>query len=326
MEKRTKWLFLASVLTITIVAILAEHYSPSFGQQNPVPTTGREPACGCYNCFTNNPKIPNFVYFDDGKVTAGKPCTGIVAADACPRDQMPYLPDKGKAFCEKIKKSWGVTSSKDLCPVYAAACAPFDNSPPEKKCENPNSPWLGSPPTDCKDFQSWQVEQTGGTVSLYICGYNVYTNPEVGTDRLFSSAYIAALKDYLRERVGGKLCCDTFREAARTGVPCDPRKDVDCDGKPNSEDNDGNFPTIELSYTTAEGAKIDPFPPGVDIGEIYPNQFSCKDCQWELMRGELKCSPDGKQQHVYQAKWRCPSSGVEADTFKYAPATAPCKK
>jgi hypothetical protein len=40
-----------------------------------------------------------------------------------------------------------------------------------------------------------------------------------------------------------------------------------------------------------------------------------------MRRGELKCSSDGKQQHVYQAKWKCPSSGIEADTFKYAPAT-----
>ncbi len=67
----------------------------------------------------------------------------------------------------------------------------------------------------------------------------------------------------------------------------------------------------------------------MNVGEIYPNQFSCKDCQWELMKGELKCNAatvEGKLQHVYQAKWRCPSTGVEADTFKYAPATAPCKK
>ncbi len=335
MEKRIKWLFLASVLTMTIVAILPEHYSPSFGQQNPVPTTGREPACGCYNCFTNNPKIPNYVYFDDGKVTAGKPCTGIVAADACPREQMPYLPDKGRAFCEKIKKSWGVTSSKDLCPVYAAACAPFDNPPPEKKCDRPNSPWLGSSPTDCKDFQSWHIAQTRGAVTVSMCGQIIFNNPKVGTDPLFSSAYIAALRDRLRETIGEKVCCDKFREAMRTGMPCDPRKDVDCDGKPNSEDDDRRyqdadsyFPNIDISFKTPRGAAIDPFPPGLNLGEIYPNVESCEGCQWELLKGELKCNvltPDGKR-HVYQAKWRCPSTGVEVDTFKYAPATAPCKK
>lgn len=322
MKKGTKWLFLAGVLSLILAAVLTEHRTPSFGQQT-YPTPNRKPACTIF-CGDGSFNTINLFPPRSAKCWGG-PLPADGAGDA-----FNGMSEENKNMvCQSLKSAGKADSA---CPVFKKLkeiCrereSPDDQSK-DKKCEKPRSPWLGSPPTDCKDFQSWQVEQTGGTVSLYICGYNVFSNTEVGKDPLFSQAYIGALKDSVRNTIGEKLCCDTLREAARTGVPCDPRKDVDCDGKPNSADHDGTFPTINLNYTTAESAKVDPFPWGMFVGEIYPNQFSCKECQWELMRGELKCSPDGKQQHVYQARWKCPSTGVEADTFKYAPATAPCKK
>lgn len=318
MKKRMKWLFLTSVLMVTVAAVLAE-YAPSFGQRN-LPPSNRKPACTIF-CGSG----PGYFWlFPMEQAKAGKCWGGPLPADKAGNYYEELSEESKNSLCQHLKSADKRTSS---CPAFKTLMQSCNNNPPkDKKCEKPDSPWLGSPSTDCKDFQSWQVEQTGGTVKLYICGYNVFSNPDVGTDSTFSSAYIATFKDSLRSTIGEKFCCDTFREAVRTGIPCDPRNDVDCDGKPNSEDHDGNFPNIEMSYTTAEGAKIDPFPFGMDVGAIYPNQFSCKDCQWELMRGELKCSPDGRQKHVYQAKWKCPSTGVEADTFKYAPATAPCKK
>lgn len=311
-------ILLTLVLAIQVVGDLGS--KPSSGQQR-FPETNRKPACGCYVCglllAVNFPNRAN-------------DCVGILATDACPQEIAKLPAETRKAFCKEIKAR-SKNGSLDECLILRHACETGEDPLPDK-CEPPRSPWLGPSP-DCKDVQTWQIEQRGSTVSVSMCGQIVFTNPNVGTDPTFSYAYKAALRDQLRQTIGEKICCDKFRQAMRTGTPCDPRKDVDCDGKPNSEDDSGSypndpsaFPTIEI-ITTAEGAPVDTFPTGLSLDEIYPDVESCKDCQWQLMKGELKCNvntQEGKQ-HVYQAKWKCPSTGIEVDTFKYAPATAACK-
>jgi hypothetical protein len=309
-------ILLTLVLAIFIVGELGTR--PSSGQQQ---ETNRKPACGCYVCglllavnFPN--KAPD--------------CVGILATDACPEEIAKMPAETRKAFCKEIKAR-SKDQSLDGCLILRHGCETGEDPLPDK-CEPPRSPWLG-PSSDCKDVQTWQIEQRGPAVSVSMCGQIIFTNPRVGTDPMFSDAYKGALKLNLQQTIGDKVCCDKFREAARTGMPCDPRKDVDCDGKPNSsdddrryEDSDTYFPTIEI-ITRTDGAPIATFPTGLSLDEIYPDVETCKDCQWKLMKGELKCNvntPEGKQ-HVYQAKWKCPSTGIEVDTFKYAPATAPCK-
>jgi len=128
-----------SILVVTIGAIfLAGKPQTSLGQQNPPPTTGREFACGCFVCY--GLVAGAYEVFDDGKTTAGKPCTGILAEDACPAE-MAQLPDKGKSFCAKVKNKYKFSSFKDSCPMLASACQPFEKQPPpEPKAEKPADP------------------------------------------------------------------------------------------------------------------------------------------------------------------------------------------
>ena len=312
----------ATILLTFVLAIFAVGLvgSPSLGQQQ-FPETNRKPACGCYVCglllavnFPN--KAPD--------------CVGILATDACPQEISKMPAETRKAFCQQIKAK-SKDKSLDGCLVLKHACETGEDPLPEK-CEPPGAPWLG-PSSDCKDAQTWQVLQKGPAVAVSMCGEIIFTNSRIGTDPIFSDAYIGALKDHLQQTIAGKVCCDKFRQAMKTGAPCDPRQDVDCDGKPNAEDDSRRypddtapFPSIDI-ISSAGGAGVDIFPPGLSLDEIYPDVESCKDCRWQLMKGELKCNvntPDG-QRHVYQAKWKCPSTGVEVDTFKYAAVTAPCK-
>jgi hypothetical protein len=144
------------------------------------------------------------------------------------------------------------------------------------------------------------------------------------------AAYTRALKDWIQQRIGSKICCSAYREAAKTKSPCDPTIDFDCDGKPDETDvvsvNGDVFPDINNLFSKPEGAPIDPFPPGLDPddADFLPPQDKC-DCKWELVKGSLNCSPDGQQRHYYEARWKCPSTGNERYTRKYAPATAPCR-
>lgn len=310
-------ILLTFILAIFLAGGLAT--KPSSGQQR-FPQNNRKPACGCYVCglllavnFPN--KAPD--------------CAGILATDACPEELAKMPAETRKAFCKEIKAR-SKNQSLDQCLLLRHACETGEDPLPDK-CEPPPAPWLGPSP-DCKDVQTWQISQNGPAVSVSMCGQIVFTNPNVGRDKIFSLAYKEGLRDHLRQTVGEKICCDKFRQASRTGTPCDPRKDVDCDGKLNSEDDsrtsagdDSAYPTIDI-ISAPDGTPIAKFPTGLSLDEIYPDVETCKDCKWKLIKGELKCNvntPDGKR-HVYQAKWKCPSTGVEVDTFKYALTTAPC--
>jgi len=267
------------------------------------------------------------VYFPD----APKNCYGIVGFSAC-RVEMAKMPDKGKAYCQKIKKELGITSFQGRnCPEWAAACGEDEKKPPDTKCEKP-TPWFGTP-SNCSDVQSPEIE-TVSSYSLFtlsICGYPVfrYFVPEGqlgGVD-----LYKAQLANFVKKRVGSKICCDKLREAVRTGKPCNPENDIDCDGKSNQEDfyypkvPASTLPDINNLFSSPEGAPIDPFPAGLnpDDPDFLPPPDKC-DCKWELVKGTLNCSPDGKQRHFYEARWRCPSTGNERYTRKYATPTTEC--
>jgi len=332
---RINGLVLTAALGLALCSIPASFFTASSlaqpGQQDPSGT--RKPACGCFICgdlareaSRKGINLPfNFVEFEDKKPD----CAGILAEDACPRELAQIPKETREKFCQQIKAGLKFTSFKDSCPVLAASCEPDDKTPPpEKKCEKP-TPWF-EPSSDCSDVQNQVVAINAGAVTLSICGSPIFRWVPPDNDPLLIEAYQRALRDWVKTRVGSKICCDKFREAARTGTPCYPAVDVDCDGKPNQSDihtesSGTTFPDINNMFSKPEGTPVDPFPVGLDPDDsgFLPPPEKC-DCKWELVKGTLNCSPDGNQRHFYEARWRCPSTGNERYTRKYAAATAPC--
>jgi len=208
----------------------------------------------------------------------------------------------------------------------------------KRDCEPP-TPWQNassSSRTRCKDLQSPQVSVNQGVVSLAFCGYDVWSyvgrTSDGQVDNAFNQEYQSTLTKWVKAQIGSRICCDKFQEAIQKGQTCDPRVDVDCDGKPNGSDSvwsseaGAPLPDINL-FKRSEGAPVDRFPPGFDPDDpsFMPSDDKC-GCKWELLKGTLTCSPDGKQPHVYQARWKCPATGNELFTRKEAPASAPCAK
>lgn len=300
-------------IALAIVVGLGLAHRPSSGQQQ-FPESNRKPACGCYVCgLLLSMEFPN----KDPK------CYGILATDACPQELSRLPAETRKTFCRQLKaRSKG--GSLDGCLILKHACETGEDPLPEK-CNPPRTPWF-DPMANCTDAQQWEIKQTGGTVTVSMCGQVFFKNPTVGTDPIYTPAYIGALRDVLRWTIGDKVCCGAFREAMRTRVPCDPRKDLDCDGNPNATDLSGEFPDIDI-FSNPGAPAVDPFPQGLNVRDIYPTAAACKDCQWTLVKGELKCNVaiEGGTGHVYQAKWKCPSTGVEVDTHKSVAGTAPCR-
>jgi len=300
----------------------------SFGQKNS-PQGTRKPACGCYVCGLS---YESFDHGDDG-------CAGILAEDDCPSALRQMPAESRAAFCERVRTVRKFSSFKDACPGLASVCESSSSEPSTKRDCEPPVPWQtasSNSRTECKDIQSPQVNINQGVVSLAFCGYAVWSYvgraSDGQVDNAFNQRYQSALTKWVKARIGSRICCDKFQEAIREGRTCDPRVDVDCDGKPNGSDSVWSsevgalLPDINI-FKRAEGAPFDPFPPGLDPDDpnFMPSHDKC-DCKWELMKGTLTCSPDGKQSHIYQAKWRCPVTGDELFTRKEAPASAPCSK
>ena len=243
-------------------------------------------------------------------------------------------PASRSSACEQIRKGrrpifrpfTNSASAPECCPEVAELCGHVSPTckptTPEAKCEKP-TPWSDtSSSSGCKNVQDTQVtiDQKTATATVSMCGYTVFTSRSdefVGKDEMFRTAYTAAFKDTFPK----KICCDKFQEAVRTGKPCDPRADMDCDGKSNQSDADSKsgFPNFD-NFSRLDGAPIAPF-----LGsEPDPPPAGKCDCKWELVKGTAICSPDGKQPHYYEARWKCPSTGNERYTRTAAPATNSC--
>ena len=328
------------IITAVVGFFFATAFSPSqqpaSGQQQ-FPPTNRKPACTMF-CGDGSPNY--FSLFPREYASSGKCYGGPLPPDQA-SDQFNSLSEGDKAtVCQNLKTASRRNTS---CPAFKTLVALCNqNEPPKKECEKP-TPWFGNS-SACADAQAWVAEMDGRTVTLSICGAPVFRHVVEPPGEV--NTYSSNLLSRVQKSAGTVVCCDKFREAARTGVPCDPRADVDCDGKPNQTDvlrelpppkpNETDvlappsvlgppYPSVSRLFTAPEGAAIDPFPPGLDANDIdfFPPQDKC-DCKWELVKGTLTCSADGRQPHAYQARWRCPSSGNERFTRKEANATAPC--
>jgi hypothetical protein len=317
------------ILTLTIlgtiigVLFLAWKPSPASGQQN-FPDSTRKTACGCY---CGGPTPGYFVFKE-------KDCAGILAADAC-GSSFGNVP---AAQLASMCKTAAQNRSPGSCPILDKLCG-STNSRPDQACENIGTPWFDRS-VPCPDVQAPQIDIVGSEVRLSFCGVPIYRWDSKNKDPLLREAYKIALMERVTQTAGSKICCTSFRRSMQTGRPCNPAEDLDCDGKPNQTDvnttrkDETPYPAIDL-YTTAAGAKVDEFPFGMnpDDPDFMP-QRTARDskgvgdcpCKWELISGNLACSPDGRQNHVYTATWKCPTTGKEVFTTKYAKASEPCKK
>lgn len=332
---RSEALILAAVLALALCSIGASFMPASLTPQGfasgTVAAQGtRKPACGCFVCG-NLPGM-HTVTFDNTD------CAGILAEDAC-TEQLANMPSRQiEAFCRKLENESQFRSFKDSCPVFAPLCEPktekaTENEPKDekRKCEPPTPPWFST--QDCKDLQDPVVEFTQQQLDVYLCGYKIFSrtpataaHPEMFTDALFAQAYRTALRDNLRAQVPRKVCCNQFRQAAMTGRPCDSAADVDCDGRLNNVDADGDLPEINgLAFTenVPPTAPRDLFPQGLNDDALMPTE-ECKDCKWELIKGVLKCNADPSQRHSYEATWRCPPTGAVVEVVKLSPPGVNC--
>ena len=326
----TKRLLLGLVVLLPIIGGGSSYdfSQRSFGQQIS-PQGTRKPACGCYVCG------PGYELFDD----RDKGCAGILAEGDCP-SALSQMPEESRAaFCQRVRTVRKFSSFKEACPGLASVCESSSSEPSTKRDCEPPVPWQTASSysgTGCKDIQSPQVSVNQGVVSLAFCGYAVWSYvgraSDGQIDNAFNQRYQSTLTKWVKTQIGTRICCDKFQEAIQGHRSCDPRVDVDCDGKPNASDSvwssevGASLPDINI-FKRAGGAAFDPFPPGFDPDDpsFMPSQDKC-DCKWELMKGTLNCSPDGTQPHVYQAKWRCPATANELSTRKEAPANAPCSR
>jgi len=252
----------------------------------------------------------------------GTPEVGVSDTYNCVLDI--HMCDGVKTYISEARRS-----ASDMCADYRRARDELLNTEIccDPKCEK-GTPWF-NPSPDCRDVRTPEVSVSYGQANVRICGYSVFDyrpSSYKGIDFNADAAYRRALIDFIKSRIGSKVCCDGFRDSG-----CHLLYDLDCDGKPNETDTTSLNPSMPNSlpdiniFNQSGSSAIDPFPPGLDANDpnFFPPGDKC-DCKWELTKGTLTCSSDGKQSHVYQARWRCPSSGNERFTRKEAPATASC--
>jgi hypothetical protein len=303
---RPRTITLTIVFAVALTGLFGADLGTSSGQQRV-----RMAGCACFVCgelhvqaSRRGVNLPfNYMSLGDPNCEAG-----ILAESACPEVLGTMPRDKVEAFCQKIKAGLKFNSFKDSCPVLAKACEPEDKGP----CEKP-VPWTDTSSRRCQNMQDTQItiDQKTATATVSMCGYTVLTQHS----KDFVDADKPLARAYFKLSLPNKVCCDEFQEAVRTGKPCDPRVDVDCDGKPNSSDSDGEFPDFN-NFTRPEGASIDRGFSGFDENPNFvPSPSDC-ECKWELVKGKVDCSPDGKGRDFYRATWRCPSNGVTRETRK----------
>ena len=119
----------------------------------------------------------------------------------------------------------------------ANATQPAEDEKPE--CPSPTS-WFENS-ASCQEKRAPWIAVQGRDVVVRLCGLEVFRGTTPGTsaaapDAAATRAYRDAVSSYVRSQIGSSVCCDKFRDSVRTGMPCNPANDVDCDGIPNASD------------------------------------------------------------------------------------------
>lgn len=323
---RPRTISLAIVCAVALAGLFGPLLRPSAQQQKV-----RLPGCACFVCGDlqvqagrQGVNLPfNYLSLEDPNCEAG-----ILAESACPAALAELPREKVESFCQRLKAGLKFTSFKQSCPILAKACEPDGaGPPPEKKCDPP-LPWTDSSARRCQDLQPPQitVDQKSASVSVAMCGITIFKTVPAGFEKGMQDFEAQAYRSAMKGFFPGKICCESFHEAVRSGKPCDPRVDVDCDGKPNQSDiNDKGWPVFE-QFSSPAGPPADSynFP---DDPNFVPSPADCA-CKWELVKGRLDCSPDGKGRDFYHASWKCNSNGLTRETRRERPASqlAPCSK
>jgi hypothetical protein len=169
----------------------------------------------------------------------------------------------GTGMCADYWKAHDALVNREICCDPGSPeekQPPSDKPTPETKCEPP-TPWFDRS-LNCQEPADPQLTISGSTATLYMCGYAVFSFSNTALqDQLTAEAYRAAIKSELQYSGISKVCCDRFQDAVKTGKPCDPRADMDCDGQPNQTDSAQNnqMPDID-TFTRPNHASIDDFP------------------------------------------------------------------
>lgn len=228
----------------------------------------------------------------------------------------------------------------DCCPEVAELCGHVSpnckQDPPTVKCEPPppetnNPPWLNKD-SACQDWQrgtlSWSqtpASKMDVSFTVSMCGEVIrYTNRGGGSPE--------------RMPPGSRsfdVCCDSWRNAADTGSPCDARRDIDCDGELNESDQmpDESF-RERRSDDYVSNSPLGGLPFWKKLHAMMPGASGCKDCKWELVRVEYTCknvadpvraarqNREGMvfdATYKYQATWKCPATGATQQTQDVVP-------
>ena len=119
----------------------------------------------------------------------------------------------------------------------------------QKKCDEEPPPWFDGS-IKCTDIQSPVVAKGANSVTLTMCGLEVFRWVSPTGDPLLLDAYKDILGPWVRSRVGSKVCCSTIRNASRNGTACDPATDIDCDGGRTSRTSQTVTPGARLFLTS----------------------------------------------------------------------------
>ena len=315
----SKTVTLLFVCAVAIAGLLGPGQRSSSGQQENV---RKQPACTIF-CGDGTFNTLNL---------GAKPCWGgpLPAGEA--GDHFKNVAEEDQAaICRNLTNAGRKNTECPSFKTLAALCKEKEKSggqPPSKnKCEPPppennNPPWLNKD-LPCDNRQratiSWSQSRASNmdvSFTVDICGEVIrYISPGGGSPE--------------RTPPGVRsfdVCCDSWRNAANTGSPCDARRDIDCDGTLNESD--------QMPEYAFRDRRPDDFVSNSPLSNMpfwkrlhEPVQTGCKDCKWELVRVEYTCKnvadPVRSARRAgmvfdatynYQATWKCPSSGQTQET------------
>jgi hypothetical protein len=220
----------------------------------------------------------------------------------------------------------------DVCGPIPAKCN-AGKKPNEENCEpapteNNNPPWLGND-ASCTDRQratiSWSQRRTSNpnldvSFTIAICGEVIrYIVPGSGYPENYPGARYVGARSF-------DVCCESWRNAAESGSPCDARADIDCDGETNEKDRMPEYSFRDPSPADFVSGPMTNLPFWQDLYP-YINDGSTCDCKWELIRVDYTCkhAPNMESSnrtggrrwdatYKYEATWKCPKGGKTSVT------------
>lgn len=302
---RPKTITLAIACAVAIAGLLGTVERTSSGQQENI---RKQPACTIF-CGDGTFNTINL---------GAKPCWGGPLPADSAGDQFNGLPEQDQAaICRNFAAA---NKSKESCPAFKALAQlckgkekppnSGDKKPPDVKCEPPRNNFAPGGasdefnPFDCKNLQRVQIAISGDYVTASACGRVLLRRYADSREELNNIAR------RLRNNAPSKICCERLSADETAGEEFVGGSTSDS-GFPDGEPGSTSYQDTDFCRFPDEST-FEPMPPGMRIPDILPD-MSCKGCKWELVTGEAKCQPRGRNAGLfwYEATWRCPRTGVE---------------